>query len=83
MLHICDFRVHMQNKYIRLQICCDFSVRIQILQLQVLKTSATIMPSYERDFRQNINIAQNTPVLQYYGIIVNPEYTTTGAHASV
>ena len=28
----------------------------------------------ERDYRQNIT--QNTPVLHYYGIIVNPEYTT-------
>ena len=46
LLHICDFRVHMQNKYIQLQIYCDFSVRIQILQLQVLKTFATIIPSY-------------------------------------
>ena len=46
LLHICDFRVLMQNKYIRLQIYCDFSVRIQILQLQVLKTFATIIPSY-------------------------------------
>ena len=45
LLHICDLRVHMQNKYIRLQIYCDFSVRIQILQLQVLKTFATIIPS--------------------------------------
>ena len=36
----------MQNKYIPLQIDCDFSVRIQILQLQVLKTFATIIPSY-------------------------------------
>ena len=36
----------MQNKYIPLQIDCDFSVRFQILQLQVLKTFATIIPSY-------------------------------------
>ena len=46
LLHICDFRVHMQNKYLRLQIYCDFSVRIQNLQLQVLETFATIIPSY-------------------------------------
>ena len=38
----------MQNKCIRLQIYCDFSVRIQILQLQVLKTFATIIPSYSQ-----------------------------------
>ena len=31
---------------IRPQIYCDFSVRIQILQLQVLKPFATIIPSY-------------------------------------
>ena len=36
---------YMQNKYIQLQIYCDFSVCIQILQLQVLKTFATIIPS--------------------------------------
>ena len=46
LLHICDFRVHMQNKYLRLQIYYDFSVRIQNLQLQVLETFATIIPSY-------------------------------------
>ena len=45
LLHICDFRVHMQIKYIQLQIYCDFSVRIQNLQLEVLKTFATIIPS--------------------------------------
>jgi hypothetical protein len=39
--------VHMQNKHSRLQIYCDFSVRIQNLQLQVLKTLATIIPSYK------------------------------------
>ena len=48
--------LHMQNKYIRLQIYCDFSVRIQILQLQVLKTFATIIPSYSKALRSILHV---------------------------
>ena len=46
----------MHNKYVQLQIDCDFSVHIQILQLQVLKTFATIIPSYYWTVLQSYNL---------------------------